>query len=261
MGLTSPDKVDVFGVGISVIDYEQACAAVLDAARAHRSLGLSALAVHGLMECVNDPSLAAQVNSLAIVAPDGQPVRWAMNLLHATGLADRVSGPDLVDRVCAESARQGVSVYLYGSTEETARACARALERRHVGLQVAGVQPDRFREATPEEDEEDVRRIHESGAGVVLVGRGCPRQERWVADHQGTVSAAMLAVGAAFDYFAGNLRRAPAWMQRLGLEWLYRLCQEPRRLTRRYLATNSAFLARMGGELARQRLGRGVKRL
>lgn len=254
MAVTLPTRASVLGVEVSVTDYDQACAAILDAAGSRRSMGVSALAVHGVMECVKDPDLARQVNSLAIVTPDGQPVRWALNLLHGTGLHDRVSGPDLVDRVCGQAARHGVSVYLYGSTEQTAWACARALERRHPDLQVADVQPDRFREATPEEDEEDVRRINRSGAGIVLVGRGCPRQERWVAAHQGRVDAAMLAVGAAFDYFAGNLRRAPAWMQRAGLEWLYRLAQEPRRLGRRYLVTNTAFLARLAREWGRRRL-------
>lgn len=252
--MTLPPRASVFGVQVSVTDYDHACAAIIEAAVDRRSLGVSALAVHGVMECVKDPDLARQVNSLAIVTPDGQPVRWALNLLHGTGLRDRVSGPDLVDRVCAEAARRRVGVYLYGSTEETAWACARGLERRHAGLQVADVQPDRFREATPEEDADDVRRIHRSGAGIVLVGRGCPRQERWVAAHQGRVDAAMLAVGAAFDYHAGALRRAPGWMQRAGLEWLYRLAQEPRRLGRRYLVTNAAFLARLARELGGQRL-------
>ncbi|HVM15646.1 MAG TPA: WecB/TagA/CpsF family glycosyltransferase [Egibacteraceae bacterium] len=260
MGLAPPPKANVFGVDVSVTDYDHAAAVIIDAATAHRPLGVSALAVHGLMECVKDPELGRQVNSLAIVTPDGQPVRWALNLLHGTALRDRVSGPDLVERVCAEAVRRGVRVYLYGSTEQTASACARTLQRRHPGLQVVGVQPDRFREATAEEDEEDVTRINRSGAGIVLVGRGCPRQERWVAAHQGRVHAAMLAVGAAFDYFAGNIRRAPRWMQRAGLEWTYRLYQEPRRLGRRYLVTNVAFLARLGRELALRRLPRRRRR-
>lgn len=235
-------KADVFGVGVSITDYDSVVAAVLDAGSRGESLGVAALATHGLMLGVEDPSFARVLSNLHIVTPDGQPVRWALNALHGAGLADRVYGPDLSGYVCAAAAREGVGVYLFGSTPETCAAMTAELQRRYPGLQIAGVQPDRFRDATPAEDLEDIERINASGAGIVLVGRGCPRQERWVADHLGKVHAAMLAVGAAFDYFAGNLRRPPRWMQRFGLEWLYRLVQEPRRLWRRYAVYNAKFL-------------------
>lgn len=248
------DKLDLFGVGVSVTDYDAATAEILAAAAGRRSFGVSALATHGLMEAVRDPVLREQVNRLDLVTPDGQPVRWALNALHDAGLAERVYGPDLTGHVCAAAAREGVGVYLYGSTPETCAAFRAELERRYPGLHVVDVQPDRFREATEQEDASDVARINGSGAGIVLVGRGCPRQERWVADHLGRVDAAMLAVGAAFDYFAGNLRRPPAWMQRHGLEWLFRLVQEPRRLARRYLIYNSRFLIAFGQDLLRRRI-------
>jgi exopolysaccharide biosynthesis WecB/TagA/CpsF family protein len=206
------------------------------------------------MMAVEDEDLRARVNRLDVVTPDGQPVRWALNALHAAGLRDRVYGPDLAGFVCGAAADAGVGVYLFGSTAATCRSMASELTRRYPGLQISGVQPDRFREATEAEDIADVERINGSGAGIVLVGRGCPRQERWVADHLGRVDAAMLAVGAAFDYFAGNLRRPPAWMQRAGLEWLYRLVQEPRRLFRRYVVYNTKFVAHFARALVR-RLG------
>lgn len=255
------DKLDLFGVGVSVTDYDAATAEILAAARQRRSFGVSALATHGLMEAVRDPVLRERVNRLDLVTPDGQPVRWALNALHDAGLSERVYGPDLTGHVCAAAAREGIGVYLYGSTPETCAAFGAELERRYVGLRVVDVQPDRFREATEREDASDVARINSSGAGIVLVGRGCPRQERWVADHLGRVDAAMLAVGAAFDYFAGNLRRPPVWMQRHGLEWLFRLVQEPRRLARRYLTYNSAFLVAFGLELVRRATGRSRQRL
>ncbi|MEZ5228728.1 MAG: WecB/TagA/CpsF family glycosyltransferase [Acidimicrobiales bacterium] len=235
-------RLDLFGVDVTVSTYEHATDAVIEAALAHRSFGLSALAVHGLMEAVADPTFRDQVNSLSMAVPDGQPVRWALNLLHRADLDDRVYGPELTWRVIEAAAATGIGIYLFGSTEATCNAFVDAIHDRHPDAKVLDVQPDRFRDATPEEDLADIERINASGAGIVLVGRGCPRQERWVADHQGKVNAAMLAVGAAFDYGAGTLEPPPSWMQRLGLQWLFRLGQEPGRLWKRYLITNSKFL-------------------
>ncbi len=246
LDVTPGAKVDLFGVGVTVTDYDDATERIIAAARERRSYAVSALAVHGLMEAADDADFRAKVNRIDLVTPDGQPVRWAMNFLHRTSLPDRVYGPDLTWRVLEDAAEQGIGVYLFGSTEETCTAFVAEIERRFPTIKIVGVQPDRFREATEAEDAADIARINDSGAGVVLVGRGCPRQERWVADHRGQVDAAMLAVGAAFDYGAGNLSEPPRWMQRSGLQWLYRLVQEPERLWRRYLITNTKFLVRLG---------------
>jgi N-acetylglucosaminyldiphosphoundecaprenol N-acetyl-beta-D-mannosaminyltransferase len=247
-------KVKLFEVGLSVVDYSQACEELISAARENRSFTMTAFAIHGLMESVADPDLRRLVNEFDLVTPDGQPVRWAMNLLHNTKLRDRVCGPDLMKRVCKTAAKEGIGIYLFGSTLGTVEKLSSKLSEDFPGLKVCGLQPDRFREATPEEDLEDIRRINQSGAGIVLVGRGCPQQERWVAEHRGKVNAAMMAVGAAFDFVAGNLARAPRWMQRVGLEWLFRLLQEPRRLFWRYLVTNSLFLFRLGCELIKAKV-------
>ena len=246
-------KVPLFGIGVSVTDYAGACSAIMDAARARRSYAVSALATHGLTEAARDHELGGLVNSIELVTPDGQPVRWAMNLLHRTALSERVYGPDLVAAVCGAASAEHMSVFLFGSTAETCRTVAEELPRRYPGLRIAGVQPDRFRDATVVEDAEDVRRIRASGADIVLVGRGCPRQERWVAKHRGLLPVPMLAVGAAFDYIAGNITRPPKVMQRMGLEWLYRLYQEPRRLFRRYLVHNSLFCLMLARELLLKR--------
>lgn len=248
------DRVDVFGVDITIATYASAVEAVMHAAVERRSFGLSALAVHGLMEAVSDERFRAQVNSLSMSVPDGQPVRWALNLLHDAGLTDRVYGPELTWRVIEAAAEAGVGIYLYGSTEDTCANFVAMIRRRFPNAIISDVQPDRFREPTPEEDAADIERINVSGAGVVLVGRGCPRQERWVADHLGSVNAAMLAVGAAFDYGAGTLAAPPAIMQKLGLQWLFRLAQEPSRLWKRYLYTNSQFLFCLGRALVQRRL-------
>jgi N-acetylglucosaminyldiphosphoundecaprenol N-acetyl-beta-D-mannosaminyltransferase len=246
-------KVNVFGVGLSVVNYSQACEEIISAAKERRSFAMSALAVHGLMESVADPDLRGLVNRIDLVTPDGQPVRWAMNLLHHTRLQDRVCGPDLTRLVCEAAAKEGIGIYLFGSTLETVEKLSRKLPEHFPGLKISGMQPDRFREATPEEDQEDILRINRSGAGIVLVGRGCPRQERWVAGHQEKVNAAMMAVGAAFDFYTGTLERAPRWMQSTGLEWLFRFMKEPRRLFKRYLVTNSKFLWRLGFDLLKAR--------
>jgi exopolysaccharide biosynthesis WecB/TagA/CpsF family protein len=252
-GETTIAKVPLFGIGISVTDYAAASDAILAAARERRSYAVSALATHGLTEAARDAEFGALVNSIDLVTPDGQPVRWAMNVVHNTGLAERVYGPDLIAAVCAEAAKEGMGIFLYGSTAETCRTVAEELPRRYPGLRVAGIHPDRFRDATPAEDAEDVQGIVDSGADIVLVGRGCPRQERWVAQHRGVLPIPMLAVGAAFDYIAGNFPRPPRLMQRAGLEWLFRLSQEPRRLFRRYLVHNSLFCLLLARELVTRR--------
>ena len=219
---------------------------------------MTALATHGLMESVADPGFKRIVNKIDLVTPDGQPVRWAMNLICNTKLRDRVSGPDLTQLVCNRAAQEGIGVYLFGSTSETVEKLSENLSKDFPGLKICGLQSDRFREATHEEDQEDIHRIHSSGAGIVMVGRGCPRQEHWVAEHRGKINAAMMAVGAVFDFYSGNLNRAPLWMQRSGLEWFYRLLQEPRRLFWRYLTTNSLFLYRLSCEFVKTKFSQNL---
>ncbi len=254
------EKVQLFGVGITLTDYADATDRIIAAASARQSYAVSALAVHGLMEAVGDDSFNEVVESIDLVAPDGQPVRWALNAVHGVGLEDRVSGPHLVWRVLERAEEEAIGVYLYGSTPEVCEGFATEIRRRHPGIRIVGVQPDRFRDATPEEDGDDIRRITQSGAGVVLVGRGCPRQERWVSTHRGEIPAAMLAVGAAFDYGAGSKKEPPMFIQRAGLHWAWRLAEDPRRLWKRYLVTNSAFLLRLARELAQSRTVRQSER-
>ncbi len=236
------ERRDLFGVPYAIVDYGSATQLILDHARRHDSFSVSALAVHGLVTAVRDPGFGERVRRIDLVVPDGQPVRWALNAFHRAGLRDRVYGPALTLHVLKSADADGLGVFLYGSTAATLEKLAAFIRRDYPGVRLCGLHPDRFREPTDAEDEEDVRRIRDSGAHIVLVGRGCPRQEAWVADHRGRVPAAMLAVGAAFDFHAGTLAQAPAWMQRAGLEWLYRLLREPRRLWKRYLTTNSYFI-------------------
>ena len=221
---------------------EEAAQVIVEKARLHESYGVAALAVHGLIESVNQPALGAKINRIEMIVPDGQPIVWALNAFHDVDLKFKIPGPTLTLEVLKLADRAGLNVFLYGSTAATLQRFQNHIANAYPGVTVVGVHEDRFRDATSEEDEADIARINASGAHIVLVGRGCPRQEHWVADHVGTVNAAMLAVGAAFDYHAGKLKRAPMWIQKYGLEWLFRLVQEPGRLWRRYLFTNVQFI-------------------
>jgi exopolysaccharide biosynthesis WecB/TagA/CpsF family protein len=244
-------KRNVLGVLVDVVDYEAATERVLAAARERRPMALTALAVHGVMTGVLDPPHNARLNSFDLVTPDGQPVRWALNLLHRAALTERVYGPTLTLKVLERCAAEGLPVYLYGSTEETLGRLVPALERMFPALKLAGVETSKFRPAQPGEGAEIAARIRDSGARLVLVGLGCPRQEVFAYAMRPLLDMPLMAVGAAFDYHAGQLRKPPEWMQRRGLEWLWRLGLEPRRLWRRYLILNPKYLAR----LAAQRTG------
>lgn len=235
-------KKNLFGILYSVTDYEHATREIIANAIRNNSFGVSALAVHGLVTAYRDENLRALVNKIDMVTPDGQPVRWALNSFHKAGLKDRVSGPDLTLKVLDEANKNNLRVYLYGSTRKICDHFCEFIRRRYPQVNLCGVHTDRFREATPEEDAADIAEINSARAQIVLVGRGCPRQEVWVANHLGKIHAPMLAVGAAFDFHAGRLRKAPQWIQRAGLEWCYRLAQDPRRLWKRYVLTNSIFI-------------------
>jgi N-acetylglucosaminyldiphosphoundecaprenol N-acetyl-beta-D-mannosaminyltransferase len=232
----------VLGVRVSAVDYERATARILEAAHAARPLAVSALAVHGVMTGALDPVHARRLNGLDLVVPDGQPVRWALRWLHGRRLPDRVYGPELMLRVTRACAAQGLPIYLYGSTRDVLDDLALQLCARFPGLRVAGREPSRFRRLSTEEQGEVVEGIRASGARVVFVGLGCPRQEVWAFENRSAIGVPILAVGAAFDFHAGRLPQAPALLQRLGLEWGFRLLQEPARLWRRYLLLNPLFL-------------------
>jgi N-acetylglucosaminyldiphosphoundecaprenol N-acetyl-beta-D-mannosaminyltransferase len=236
-------RENLLGVGVDVVDYDVAVSRIIDSARTGMAFSVTALAVHGLMIGARDRSFAAVLGSLDLVAPDGQPVRWALNLLYHAGLSDRVYGPELTARVVASLSEADLPLYLYGSTDSTLLSLRSTLCGRHPELTIAGAEASKFRRLTEQEVVELAGRINDSGARCVLVGLGCPRQEAFVAAMSPLLDMPLLAVGAAFDYHAGNLRKPPEWMQRFGLEWLWRLILEPRRLWRRYLLLNPAFVA------------------
>ena len=237
-----PRKHDLFGVDVSATTYDEATAAILTAAREGISSVVSAHAAHAVVCASDDPALRAKVNSFQIVTPDGQPVRWALNALHGAGLNDRVRGTELMLRVCRAAAGAGVSIYLYGGTDEVLSALRGNLATMCPGVVIAGAFPPPFRPLTAVEQDDVVHRIIESGAGIVFIGLGCPKQDHFAYELLGRVPAVSICVGAAFDFHAGIKTTAPLWMQHAGLEWVHRLCSEPGRLWRRYLETNTRFV-------------------
>jgi exopolysaccharide biosynthesis WecB/TagA/CpsF family protein len=246
----SPAKSNVLGVLVDDADYEGVTARVLAGARARQPMAVSALAVHGVVTAHGDPSLRSQLNRFDLVVPDGQPVRWALRLLHRSGLEDRVYGPELTRRLLSSASAEGLPVYFYGSTPETVDAIGRRLAALYPKLVVAGIEPSAFRPISDLEQAALAHRIVASGARMVFVGLGCPRQERFAYAMRDRVGVPILAVGAAFDYFAGTRNEPPMFVQDRGLQWLWRLCQEPHRLWRRYLLLNPAFLSLLAAQWA-----------
>jgi N-acetylglucosaminyldiphosphoundecaprenol N-acetyl-beta-D-mannosaminyltransferase len=244
-------KRNVMGVLVDATDYERVVHEVIGAAKSARPCAVTALAVHGVMTGVKDATHRHRLNKIDIVTPDGQPVRWALNVLYGTKLRDRVYGPELTLRLCAEAARRLLPVYFYGSDEATVRKLASNLTLRFPGLVVAGAEPSRFRPLDVDERDALAARVRQSGARIVFVGLGCPRQEVFVFENRERFGVPVLAVGAAFDFHAGNAKEPPAVIQRYGLQWLHRLLQDPRRLWRRYVLLNPEYLLRLAAQRAR----------
>jgi exopolysaccharide biosynthesis WecB/TagA/CpsF family protein len=246
-------KKNLVGVLIDAVDYEGAVHRIAAAAHGRQRLAASALAVHGVMTGYTDQEHRARLNALDLVVPDGQPVRWALNLLHGTKLPDRVYGPTLMLRTCRLAEREGLGIYLYGSTSAVLERLGRNLREQFPDLKICGMEASKFRRLAADEREDVIARIRTSGARIAFVGLGCPRQEVWVYEHREALSMPLLAVGAAFDFHAGTLKQAPRWMQDHGLEWLFRLKTEPRRLWRRYLRYNPWYVCLVGAQFFKLR--------
>jgi N-acetylglucosaminyldiphosphoundecaprenol N-acetyl-beta-D-mannosaminyltransferase len=232
----------VLGVRIHAVDWPTALQTIAGWASRRESRCVYLCNVHSVVTASQQAEFGAVIAAADLATPDGAPVAW---MLRRLGCArqQRISGPDLMQRYCALAAQSGHGVYLLGGTDDMLVRLQRALLEQHPGLRIAGVCSPPFRALSAQEDDAIVGAINGSGASVVWVGLGCPKQELWMHAHRGRVHAVMIGVGAAFPYLAGITRRAPPWMQRFGLEWLHRLASEPRRLWRRYAITNSRFIA------------------
>lgn len=205
--------------------------------------------VHMVMESHDSPDFKRIVNSADMVTSDGMPLVWMLRSLGLP-LAERVYGPTLTLHVCEAAAAEGVPVGFYGGSPAALNELTAELTTRFPSLDVRYAYSPPFRELTPDEDASVVEQINDSGARILFVGLGCPKQERWMADHSNQLPLVQLGVGAAFDFHAGRVKQAPTWMQDRGLEWLFRLAVEPKRLWKRYLYNNPRFLALAAMQLA-----------
>jgi N-acetylglucosaminyldiphosphoundecaprenol N-acetyl-beta-D-mannosaminyltransferase len=239
----------VLGVPIDVIDWQAALDRLMAWGAARASRYVTICNAHVVVTASRDANYHRVIASSDMATPDGAPVAWMLRRL-ADPNQPKISGPDLMHELLKTCASRGVSVYFFGSSPETLARLNAAVELNYPGLNVAGSCSPPFRAATDEEDAQQVLDINSSGAGLVFVGLGCPKQERWMAEHRGRVNAVMLGVGAAFDFHAGTVSRAPHWMHRNGLEWLHRLASEPRRLWKRYLVTTTLFVVGAVRQLA-----------
>jgi N-acetylglucosaminyldiphosphoundecaprenol N-acetyl-beta-D-mannosaminyltransferase len=251
------DEEPVLGIPLALTDYDETLDWIDATVATDRSGYVCVAAVHTVMVCQEDPELREAVLNADFTVPDGQPLVWAMNAL-GHHLPSRVYGPELMDRACARAAKTGLKMYLYGGRNQGALVqLALNLRRRYPGLQIVGGYAPPYRELTSEEEDAVVEEINRSGAELVWVGIGVPKQEKWMAKMRDRLTAPVLVgVGAAFDFHAGLVPQAPAWMQRRGLEWTYRLAREPRRLWRRYARYNPRFVAAFARQYAAHRAGR-----
>jgi N-acetylglucosaminyldiphosphoundecaprenol N-acetyl-beta-D-mannosaminyltransferase len=252
-----PPTARVLGVPLALTDYDGALDWIDGMVAMRRRGYVCVAATHTVMASQDDSELRAAVLGADFTVPDGQPLVWALNLLGHR-LADRVYGPDLMDRACARAVRTGCRMYLYGSRSQGALVqLTRNLRLRHPGLRIVGGYVPPFRELTEAEEAAVIDDIRRSDADVVWAGIGVPKQEKWMARVTARLDGCVLVgVGAAFDFHSGLMPQAPATMQRLGLEWAFRLAHEPRRLWRRYLRYNPRFVLGFARQLAHERLQR-----
>jgi N-acetylglucosaminyldiphosphoundecaprenol N-acetyl-beta-D-mannosaminyltransferase len=243
---------DVLGVRVDSTTYQGASELIASWASARECRYVCVANVNNVMEAHDDPVYMALMNDADLVTSDGMPLVWALRMQGIAG-AERVYGPTLTAEFCAEAERRGIRVGFFGGSPEVLSAMIDEIKRRWPQLRIAYHESPPFRPLSAEEDSAVISAINASGAQVLFVGLGAPKQERWMADHAGSVRAVMVGVGAAFDYLAGAKRQAPMLAQRAGLEWLFRLVTEPRRLWKRYAKHNPRFVFLFARQLLQRR--------
>ena len=250
---------DIVGTPIAMVDYERAMDEMDEMVRLRMRGYVCAVAVHAVMVARHDPEMRRALAGSTLTVPDGMPLVWAANLL-GEDLPARVYGPGLMERYCARCAERGHRVWLYGGRDQGSLAqLALNLRRAHPGIKVVGGHSPPFRPLTEAEEDRLVEQIKADRPDVLWVGIGVPKQEKWMARMRPRLDVpVMVGVGAAFDFIAGRISQAPPWMQDRGLEWTYRIAQEPRRLLPRYLSYNPRFLLALSRQLARERRARSV---
>lgn len=236
------DRVNILGVSVSAINMPMAVDTILGWIKRRERNYVTVTGVHGVIESQLDPNLLTIHNKAGLVTPDGMPLVWLARKWGNKNV-DRVYGPDLMLEICNKSIAKGYRHYLYGGKEGVPELLRKKLEIKFPGIKVVGTLSPPFRDLTEEENCHIIDEINNSNTDIVWIGLSTPKQEKWMADHIDKLQASVLiGVGAAFDFHAGLVRQAPKWVQRSGLEWLFRTMMEPRRLWRRYLRNNSLFI-------------------
>jgi len=241
----------VLGMRVDATSYRETAEAIADLVSAGDGGAVCVATVHMVMEAFDDPRFQQIVNAADRVTPDGVPLVWALRWLGVEK-AERVYGPSLLPIVSDLARERGLSVGFYGGSADVLDELVRRIWRRFPGLNVSFAWAPPHRALDPEEDRKVIDGIEASGTDILFVGLGCPKQERWIAEHRASLSCVMVGVGAAFDFHTGHKAQAPGWMQVAGLEWLFRLGCEPRRLWRRYLYHNPRFLFHFVRQLAKE---------
>jgi N-acetylglucosaminyldiphosphoundecaprenol N-acetyl-beta-D-mannosaminyltransferase len=231
----------LLGMRVDATSYEDASRRVIEWAHEKRSAYVCSTTVHSVMGAFDSATFRQIVNSADLVTPDGRPLVWALKALGVRG-ASQVRAMDLTTYLLERAAQENIPIGLYGGTPELLEEFTRVIKARFPRLQVACQIAPPFRPLTPEEDEVITKDIVASGARILFVGIGNPKQEKWMAAHKGRISAVMLGVGVTFDFYTGRVRQAPRWMQVVGLEWMFRLMMNPRRLWKRYARHNPRFV-------------------
>jgi len=235
---------------IDALDWDQSVQTILQWVANRQPKRVCLCNVHSSVTALDNPTLAEALNTADMVLPDGAPIAW---FLHRTGFPKqpRIAGPDLMWQLCDQIQSTNSSIFLFGSSPNTLSRLEKNLQRSFPKLKIAGALSPRFGKWSYEEEQEYLTAINNSNAGLIFIGLGCPKQEIWMADNRDRIHGVLLGVGAAFDFHAGTINRAPSLMQKAGLEWLHRLLSEPRRLWKRYLITNSRFLFHVGVQILR----------
>ena len=236
------NRVNVIGLKLSVCNYDSATGRITEMVRNNSGGYVCVSTVHMAMEAFDDPEYAEMVNNADLVTPDGMPMLWMKKLQGAKDVS-QVRGTNLMMKLFSIAEENDFSIGFYGGKQEVLDDISEQMKNDFPNLKVSYTHSPPFRPLTDEEDREITDHITESETDILFVGLGCPKQERWMALHSGKINSVMIGVGAAFDFYAGNVKESPEWMRKVGLEWLFRLTQEPKRLWRRYIILNPRFLA------------------
>ncbi|MCA1590719.1 MAG: WecB/TagA/CpsF family glycosyltransferase, partial [Acidobacteria bacterium] len=243
------ERIRVVSLAPDVLDEQKAIAKVDQLIRTGQGGYVCLATVHMVMESVDSEEFAAKVNGADMIVPDGMPIVW-MQKFQGNRHAKRIRGNDLMIGLCSHAEKNGYKVGFYGGKQEVIDSILKRAEHDFPQLSIAYAYSPPFRPLTAGERERVIGEIRDADPHILFVGLGCPKQENWMAENRGRLRAVMLGIGASFDFFAGNLEESPPWVARLGLEWLFRLWQEPKRLWRRYIILNPRFIFRAGLQLA-----------